>query len=184
MYRLLLQKIKDLKKAYSLLEVLITLVIVNIILLMVSNILVLSLKISIQAHERSKAREELTNIVNLIRRDIRNANSVTQIENESELKLNAQVQNLIWKPCEGSPDQICKYITTVGNPNLIETYRSHQRLKITDLSFIEQESDLYGGYVNYQISILMTIQADHTIESYNIHNLYRQVLISTRNYPQ
>jgi prepilin-type N-terminal cleavage/methylation domain-containing protein len=178
------KRLESRKKAFSLLEVLVTLVIVNIILLMVSQILVISLKLSIQAHERSKAREDLTTIVNMIRRDVRNANSVKQIDPANELSINAQVQNITWKLCGDEATRICRHIFNTKT-NLEEvTFQSNARLNISDISFIDQSSDAFGGDIHHQLSILFTIQAEHSVESYNIKNLYRQVLISTRNFPQ
>ncbi|MBD3363092.1 hypothetical protein GF362_05210 [Candidatus Dojkabacteria bacterium] len=179
-----LKKINHLK-AYSLLEVLVTLLIVNIILLMVSQILVISLRLSVQAQERSFAREELTNIINLIKADIRNAdNLMNDCTNSNSCTLMKTSAEIMWHLCDanndGVDDQICKDNITSGNTE----YISNEKLIIdpNTFSFLEVSSGGAGGNIRDRISILITISADHRNEDLEITNLYRQVIISTRNF--
>lgn len=163
---------------YSLLEMLVTLLIVNVIILMVSQVLVISLKISIQSHERSFAREELTNLTNLIRRDIRNSNGIKKCSDTTCIMIK-DVEQITWRICD-NPDSICKIVTdTSGNETIV--YETDPKLIITGIIFEEITSGATGT-IDTQKSILLTVKARHSYETVNIDNLYRQVIVSTRNY--
>jgi len=178
------------KNAYSLVEMLVTLIVVNIIIVMMANILVTSFKISILAQERSMAREELTNTVNLIRRDLRNASIIVELIDSGGddtsiykgISLHTDLEYIKWVTCGDDNTQICRYIIGADGTSETPNYISTPKLKITKFEITDmQDAGLSGNDRQATISLLIT--ADHSREELNIKNLYRQVNISTRNFP-
>ncbi len=169
------------RKGYSLLEMLITLLIVNIITLMLSNILVISLRTSLEIRERSASREELTTIINLMKRDARNSDSVNCLVNNSQCTFTKENEAIIWKICPvDGINHICQEKVEIPPPNSV-LFRSSSRLNITNLKFVTL-SQAQAERENTQDVISITITADHTNETLDIRNLYRQAVVATRNY--
>lgn len=65
-------------KGFSLLELLITLGILGILMLTVTNLIVINLKVARRIQARSYAREETSYMLNLLKKDIRNADTIVQ----------------------------------------------------------------------------------------------------------
>lgn len=184
-------------RGYSILEMVITLLIANVIILMLSNILVISLKLSAKTQQQSNAREEITNIANQIKRDIRNANKIlTTAEAKivfpsltgencqgGTCVLSAAGKVITWQmrggncgvastPC----NRIYRYEgTTTQNT----TFTSADNINFTEFKFENAGDEIVS---RDQASFLVTIKGDHIDKQLDIPQLFRQVAISTRNY--
>ncbi len=192
-------KKKQINKGYSLVEVLITLIVVNIILLMLSNIIVSALQVSIKVKERSRLREELSTIVNLVQKDFRNASKI----NDEELTVSEEcsgttpcnkcidsticnvtvaTNRVEWKLCmndrTGELNSVCREKTDSSNTTTLE-FKSDPSLVIEAFSFRSM------GKVSInrdQVSVLFTIRGKHVVDDLEISNMFRQAVLSTSNY--
>jgi prepilin-type N-terminal cleavage/methylation domain-containing protein len=72
----ILKKLRRRRRGFSLLELLITLGIFGILLVMTTSILMLNLTAARKIRARSYAREESAFMLNILKKDIRNANSI------------------------------------------------------------------------------------------------------------
>lgn len=177
-----------LNKGYSIMEMLVTLLVVNILILMLSNILILSLRISLEINARSTAREEMTNITGLIKRDIRNANSVSPscLNGSSNCIVEKGFETVQWSVCpslDGSFQQICKFEL---NPQTLSQsgikFRSSNTMDYQTLVFQNASVNTGGSNNSPQATILITLTGSHTSENVDIKDLYRQVIVSTLNF--
>ncbi len=163
-------------KAYSLLEILITLAIVTIIMVMLTNVLFLTLDIARKSFARSFVREEQNNLVTKIEKDIRNARFVESCEGEGETAMcEVYLHDMfIWTTCqrEGKDPYVCK---KDKNGNIIEGMS--EAIRLDQFSFEEGLSDSPA-----KKSILLTLVVSHKDSKYEINNQVRQIAISTRNY--
>jgi type II secretory pathway pseudopilin PulG len=165
------------KKAYSLLEVTVSLGVVAVATVIMINFLVLSLRISLITLGRSFVREEISNISLVISRDIRNASSIidcgTMSSNTCTFEQTSGVYR--WYLCDTT--RVCKDKVVGGVGQNI--YKSSSSISINYFNFVT-------GYAqnnnNERITIIMTISASHTNESLDVDNVIRQTTISTRNY--
>ncbi len=168
---------KNRRAGYSLLEVLVTLLIVNIVVLMLSNIMVISIKSSIKIGERSFTREELTTISNKIKKDIRNTGTVEDdcllTGGSDTCTLNQDVEIVRWSKCS---DSICRYTLDPNDGQYKVTFQSSPKIVIDTLSFQEQPTEATNT-----VSLLVTITANHSNPNLDLNNLYRQFIITTRN---
>lgn len=163
-------------KAYSLFEILITLAIVTIIMVMLTNVLFLTLDIARKSFARSFVREEQNNVLTKIEKDIRNARFVTNCSGDDAL---AQCEVYIndvytWGTCtrNGSELYVCK---KDKDGNIIEGMS--EDIKLDKFSFVEGISQSPG-----KKSILVTLIVSHKDTKFEINNQVRQIAISTRNY--
>jgi prepilin-type N-terminal cleavage/methylation domain-containing protein len=170
-----LHKISNSRKGYSLLEVVVSLGIIGILITMLFNVLIVTLNISFKLLTYSFVREEISNVVSLVSRDLRNADrivscGVEEAPNVCQIVLNGSFVS--WEICGTG---FCRYVTTNGTKNL--EYRTSAVIQVNQITF---QLDLQDSTIKN--NMLMTIVAQHTNQSLNINNIYRQVSISTRNY--
>ncbi|MCA9379035.1 type II secretion system protein [Candidatus Dojkabacteria bacterium] len=165
--------------AFSLVEMVVTMAIVAIVMVMLSNVLITSINISHRSIARSFVREEIADIIEKISDDVRSATEVINCQGEM---LAANCQLLIagevvrWSGCtgEGGDPAICKY-DSGGQP----VYLSPGPLQIDTFSF-DQGFD--AGTSTVRRNVLITLVASHTNPSFNVTNLVGQTSVSTRNY--
>ncbi|MBD3280759.1 prepilin-type N-terminal cleavage/methylation domain-containing protein [Candidatus Dojkabacteria bacterium] len=168
------------KAAYSLLEVLVTLAIVTILMVMLTNTLLLSLDISRKSLARSNLREEQNDILNKISKDIRNAKFVETCSGVNE---NAKCEVLLdrrytWTLCEDDEENvslICKKVGGADEDQILE--RSNERMVVKTFSIEEGIVETDG-----KKTIVVTLIVNYNSDTIDIEDQIRQVVISTRNY--
>lgn len=164
--------------AYSLLEILATLAIVSIIIVMLTDVLIITLEISRKSYVRSIVREEQNDILTRIGKDLRNARFVGECQGENETA-SCQVgldQIYYWKLCdryEQTGSDLCKM--DYGQETILE--KTSDNINIDLLRFEEGLSDSMG-----RKSILVTLVVSYKDDEINISNQTRQIVVSTRNY--
>lgn len=173
-------KISKLNGGYSLLEVLITLFITGILIVMLSNIMLISIRTSLKIQERSFIREEVAKIERLIKKDIRNANSLQDDCMDSTLNrctINHGTEVYRWERC--NIDNICRYVRAQNSNDFTLNFQSNEKANIKTINF-----DLSGFNSQDDINpaLIVTIVADHSNTQLEITNIYRQFIVSPRNY--
>ena len=163
--------------AYSLLEMLAALSIVTIIMVMLSNILIVTIEISRKSFARSSVREEQNNVLSKIEKDIRNARFITECQGVDALA-SCQVsldKTYYWTTCNrsGGGFYVCK--KNSNKDKILEGMS--ENIIVNSFSFQEGLSDSEG-----RKSILITLNVSHKDPDLEIENQVRQILVSTRNY--
>ena len=167
-------------------EVLVTLLVVNILILMLSNILVITLRISLEINERSAAREEMSDTLNRMKRDIRNANIISEdclgLSGGGTCSVEKSGESVIWDTITADGVTQIRRRSDTGS-GYQTNFITGDKLNYTTLLFQDTGGGAFTGPSGAsKASILITMTADHTQENIEITNLYRQVVISTRNY--
>ncbi len=165
-------------KAYSLVEIVVSLGIMGVVMTMLFSVLILSLQITFKILARSVVREEISNVSAEISRDIRNADDLTNCgvggtsSSVCEFVLNGDTFQ--WSQCG---DRICKdQILSTGDINV---FTSTPNIKFTTVSFDIGFSDSTD---KARQNILLTLIGSHINESFNVNNVIKQTSVSTRNY--
>ncbi len=158
-------------KAYTLLELMVSMGIISIVIVIFFNALGLAMQASIKNLIRSSIREELTEISGEIIRSIRNAESVITCQNSSCTVIESGSQ-ISWEICESS--KICKYDRS---RNLL--FKSSDILRVDRLTFEQGFSDETNSF---RASYLLTLVGSHINSETKISNIVRQTSVSTRNY--
>jgi prepilin-type N-terminal cleavage/methylation domain-containing protein len=96
------------KKGYTLLEMIISMAIFGVLLVVFTQIIFSALRISNEISVRSQFRETITEVIDLIKRDIRNADAVGEC-NGTKCVI-AFDTNVEWELCppEEGVNRICK----------------------------------------------------------------------------
>ncbi len=162
------------------LEVLVTLVIVSVVLVMLTNVLFLALTIARKSFARSHIREEQNNIISKIEKDIRNAHFVESCMGE-DLSASCSVAldtKYLWTTCtrEDNTWYVCKK-ENPGTPNEKILAGMADDIVLKKFTFEEGYSDSEG-----RKTILVTMVVAHKDESLKLNNQVRQISISTRNF--
>lgn len=166
------------KKAYSLLEVVVSLAIIAVMMVMLTNILIISLSVAAKTAARSNVREETSNILANIKRDVRNAELINSCSGENDQAVCEGVLavsgKFTWKLCdnEDGTKGVCKFD---ASGNIIE--KSPEYLTIDKLLF-----DVGFDKTRDKRTILVTIVSSYKGGDLNIKNIVQQTSISTRNY--
>lgn len=166
-------KLKN-KKAFTLMEMTVSLGITAILIVIFFNALIISMRVSFKNVARSSIREELTTIVNEISNDIRNADSIVSCEGAT-CEIQQRETTVIWSACE---NRVCKYENNNGNGNVL-VFQSIGELSLQSLLF---ERGFVQNDNIVRTNILITAVGSHTNQSLNINNVFRQTSASTRNY--
>lgn len=153
-------------KAYSLVEVIVTLGIIGILIVMLFNVILLALRSNTIIAGRSYVREQTSSVLSQISREIRNADEVKNCAAGScEFRLNGK--DIKWESCGLS---ICRYENTQLSLQTSDT------INMNSLVF-----DVYPG-VNDNSVVLVTITAGHSNPALNITSVINQISTTTRNY--
>lgn len=165
-------------RAYSLVEIIVSLGIMGVVMTMLFSVLILSLQITFKILARSVVREEIANVSSQIARDIRNADNLTNCgaggtsSTTCEFVLNGDTFQ--WTKCG---DRMCKdQILSSGNVNV---YTSTSNIKFTTVSFDVGFADATN---KARQNILITLVGSHTNPTFNVNNVIKQTSVSTRNY--
>jgi prepilin-type N-terminal cleavage/methylation domain-containing protein len=164
------------RNGYSLIEVMVSLAIIGFVLTILFNVVITALQITIKSMARSFTREEVATVMNLIEKDIKNADWIEV--NGSNYEFSVDGVKSIWSICQ--TDRVCRYVNGVQDPAFITS----QNIQITAFELTEGydvTSGLSGGSYSKK-NILVTIVANHSNTVFNITNVLRQETISTRNY--
>ncbi len=153
-------------KAYSLVEVVVTLGIIGILIVMLFNVILLALRSNTKIAGRSFVREQMSSVLSQISREVRNANNVSDC-GDSSCEMIVAGKTIKWESCNTS---ICRY------ENGVLALQTSDTIKVEDFTF-----DSYPGTNNNQI-VVVTIIAGHANEVLEIDNLVNQISASTRNY--
>ncbi len=199
------------KKAYSLVEMLVTLVLTSIIMFALIALLSQILQISAMTYNRSKLREDLNNFTDRIEKDLRNASRIGQcggdesgVTPDTEFRCDFFLNGLYsWRRCErGSVDfcegnglcdlkgageyTLCKYsldndLNIVGEP--LEKFNSLYNLERFSISVVADspDPDTEEDQSARRVVSLILV-ASHPNQRLKIDNMIRQTLISTKNF--
>jgi prepilin-type N-terminal cleavage/methylation domain-containing protein len=166
-------ELKNSKKAFSLIEVLVGLGVISIVMVIFFNVLLISITITVRNTARSAVREEISTIASLITKDVRRADRLdTSTCMEDSCEIIVENSLIRWYLCNES--QVCK---EDRNGDVI--FESDPSLIVTNFVFEQGFVDSTSSIKN---NVLVTIVGDHANESLEINNVVRQVSISTRNY--
>jgi len=175
-----MKKIFKNKKGFSLLELLITLAIFAILMVTTTALLVINLKAARKIKARSYAREETAFMFNVLKKDIRNANSVVYDSGNQTLMVTLQDQydpsiNRIYT-WEFDEDSIVR--KEGSNTN----YRMPEDIIINNTPLVKKVVSQSGS----NIVLLLHVEAWTTgmADDNNGEHIYvtKEVIVSTRNY--
>lgn len=196
-------------KAYSIIELLVTLAIFGIIISMLLQSLFLNIRLTTQINLRSRFNTDLNQLVSLIERDIKNADfyypsndgtfikgclplaaSPNDPRDRCTLNLNSVIKKWersttsIIDQTSGFPYYPVKRTSLTGVTQK-QDYISSNILNISMLEFVVNTSEVLEGEARLA-NILVTIKAKPTIETwttdFGINEQVRQISVSTRNY--
>ena len=179
----------DERRGYSLIELLIAMFIFGVIMIMFTQIMMSALKVSQENYVRAKFRSSITDILDLVKRDIRNADFISDcMDSTCTIEHN---KKYVWKICEDTnyPNSICKYEEDgAGEKTLIKM--SEPTLFVTSFQFnllpvsgVESESGFSNNTVIVTIQAIALSHVGQIEEALNgeLPIDVRQVIISTRN---
>lgn len=166
--------------SFSLIELIVSMAIIAVIMVMLSNVLVNSIIISRKSIARSFIREEVSDITDRIAFDIRNANRVSTCSGEMA---NASCTILLdavvtWKLCPSQNNASVYQVCKVDASNNI-LYSSSTTLHVSEFQF---EQGYSSGGNESRANILITLSGEHSNSTYEVKNVLRQLSVSTRNY--
>ncbi len=163
-------------QGYSLVEMIVTIAIAAIVLAMLSNVLVVTVTVSQRAAARSFVREEVTDIVDRIANDVRQAKQIVSC-NGGVCQLDAG-GIVTWEVCVDGVtglNAVCK-----RNASGVVVYKSSENFELAALTF---DVGFDAVTVNSgRRNILLTVVGNHANPLYNVTNVVNQVAVSTRNY--
>jgi type II secretory pathway component PulJ len=183
--------IKQKKKAFTLIETVVTILIYSFLLLMITNIVLMNSRLSQQLKMRSRIRAELSEIVTLVKRDIRNVTTIDTETDQNNCKkvetsgastqkctLNILGTSVVWK-YEVDAKGNGKITREKKNGDEVDIYTSSDILKVNSMYFdIITDKDT----LSKRATIIVTIKAEGRNPIWNVKNQIYQETISTRNY--
>ncbi|MBW7953189.1 MAG: type II secretion system protein [Candidatus Dojkabacteria bacterium] len=172
-------------KAFSLVEMLITIAIFGILIAMISQVILINIQVSRKTFIRSQIREELAEIGTLIQRDVRNARLIgecgeTSLENRTINRcLMSHIEEFVWTDdCPGSSEGI-KKICKKSVPDEQLLFESSDLITFERLNF---EVNLSSGTDGTRSTILVTLYSSASNPNFDVNNQVRQIAVSTRNF--
>jgi prepilin-type N-terminal cleavage/methylation domain-containing protein len=175
--------ILSIKKAYSLVELLVAMAVIGILLIMFSQLTISFITLSHDNYVRNKFREGLTDVMDAIKRDIRNADQIDTCEDSTCTITHAS--KVIWQICDDDLEAICK--VDAATFDVIKKTADNIFVKALTFEMIPVGGDDNGTLSN--ASILVTIEAiplgsEEDREKARQDELFidvRQIIVSTRN---
>lgn len=172
-------------KAFSLVEMLITIAIFGILIAMISQVILINIQVSRKTFIRSQIREELAEIATLIQRDVRNARLIgecganTQENRTINRCLMSHIEEFVWTDdCPGSSEEI-KKICKKSVPGEQLLFESSDLITFERLNF---EVNLSSGTDGTRSTILVTLYSSASNPNFDVNNQVRQIAVSTRNF--
>jgi prepilin-type N-terminal cleavage/methylation domain-containing protein len=197
---------------FSLIETLVTLAIFGILMAMLSQVLILNLQVSRKISARTTIREELTQVVGLIQRDMRNADAILIEKCGNNVELSNSVNNHEDRGCELIQTDHVSWVLSNDDPgfgcenNIYNTnidvkalcklnlspnpqdptvmYKTSPLISIKNLS-IEIESLMDENDETGKPSkglLIITIEAEASNPKWDVNNQIRQIIVTTRNF--
>lgn len=161
--------------AYSILELIVSLGIISFLVLSFFTVITNGLRISSQNIARNTIREEISNLLSMISRDIRSADFIdlTKCTNQT-CEIQTSQKRISWEICE---DKICKYSYLNGIKNLDQ--KSSETLSVSLFIF-----DVISPSTSSisKTSVYVSIAGSHVNPDRKVTNVFRQTNVSTRNY--
>lgn len=164
-------------KAFSLLEILITLVIVSIVMVMLSNVLFMTLDVSRKIYARSVVREEQNNLLTKLEKDIRNARLIKDCSGEdanARCVIHLQYE-YIWQGCMDQTTKNLSVCKISKDGEILE--QTSENIKVDNFRIEQGIVDSEG-----KKTIIVTLVVSHVDDQLGINNQTRQLVISTRNF--
>lgn len=160
------------------LELIVTLGLMGVVMVMLSNLLVSTMMISQKSAARAFIREEIATTIDKIAGDIRSANGIVTCIGEQDgasCTINKTI-TVTWRICAPAAGvrSICQFDS---NNNLI--YATSPNVNITYLAF---EPVVSQTATASKQNILVTVIGDHSIPQIGVKNVVKQNIIATRNY--
>lgn len=180
------------KKAFSLLELLVTIVIFGILVVMLVDVLILNLRVSRMISLRSRIRSELSEISLLIRRDLRNSSNVVagrcgnilaEFNDKPGCVFVVANKTFAWvlgDGLNGCPDKkICRLEEKAGVMELNYISSDLYTINLDKTTFEIQEYTDSKDTLN--AILLITLYIDIVDQELDIAPQIRQITVSTRN---
>lgn len=168
-------------------ELLVSMAIFGILMIMLTQVLFSALRISQENYLRSVYRESMGEVFDFLKRDIRNANVISNCDG-SECLI-SHTQEVIWSTCN-SGTSICKYVLDTETGEFEKVKETVDNIYIKDLKFeMASFQDVVSntGYTNNTIIVtvqLVLVKNDEEREMAKNGELptdVQQIVISTRN---
>jgi len=166
-------------KAYSLLEVMVSLSIITVCTIVMMNFMILSFRLTAVGLGRSLVREELSNVINLIGRDFKNSD-LPPVCNFTGTSCDFYVEGLLyrWYLCSNNT-KICKDKFDKATGTYVNIYTVASYVLINYFKFEPGFAQLsQTGNTN----LILTISAAHSNQTLGINNIVKQASFSVRNY--
>ena len=173
-------------KAYSMVEMLVTMAIFAVIITMLLQSLLLNLKLSTQVNIRSKFNSDIDQLVSLIERDLRNADYYTSCNGSSCVIILNQTSVNWYQSCASGKCVVNRDTSTTLAPVPVTEYTSDSTLNVTAFDFTVNtgETGSTGSYSKSNILLTIKVKPASTTweENYGILEQVRQISVSSRNY--
>ena len=159
-----------------------TLAIFGILMAMLSQVLILNLNTAKKISQRSQVRDEVSQVVGLLQRDLRNANSITdcitQLTGAASCTVDVAGQTYLW--VNSSASNICKQ--AANNGEAICKMQGREVLfvsgDIINVASLRFDSNVSNG----RGRVLATIEIEARNEAWDVKAQVRQISVSTRNF--
>jgi hypothetical protein len=161
-------------KSFTLIETIATILIYAMMMLMITNIVLVNARLSQQLKIRSRIRSEMSQVVAMIKRDVRNAATV-DAEHCTDTSCSLTiVNNLITWSYSATNHTITR---KDGLTN--EIFTTADYLSVDYFNFYTISD---AATTTKQVTIILTIKAKGTNEAWKVNNQIAQEIISSRNY--
>jgi len=188
----------------TLIELLITLGIMSILLTMLSNIFLQVMTINLKNKERTYVRDISSSILNQIRKDIRNADTVDSLycgstDTTDQCIFNTNNKRYVWEvyqldtyttPAYGIRKSECTDLTEVNCITKVTKYETPDDFLLQYNNVFKAEKNATGtsGSESIVVSVTITGQSapadGESPSAALVKNVIKQTIISTRNYRQ
>ncbi len=200
-----IKRIKKNIKGSTLIELLITLGIMSILLTMLSNIFLQIMVINLKNKERTYVRDISSSVLNQIRKDIRNADTVDatycgSTPNFDRCIFNTNNKRYIWEvyqipeytgsPAYGIRKSECPVLTEVDCATKTTKYETPDDFLLQYNNVFKAEQNALGttGSESIVVSVTITGQSapadGESPSAALVKNVIKQTIVSTRNYRQ
>lgn len=180
-----LENIKKIK-GFSLLELVVSLAIFGILLAILSNLIIINMRVVLRNRARTRVREETGIALKLLKKDIRNAESLdpgTCTSSNCTLTINdgSGSCDIQWSRVVSGDDEYIQRVPTGGSCSTTNIYRTPSDIQIKD---VEYTAYVFDSGENKMGSVIINIEATtHGISREGFPALVtKTVIASTRNF--
>jgi len=166
------------KKAFSLLEVIVSLTIIGFCTIMMMEFMILSFRITAVGLGRSLVREELANVMNLVGRDFRNSDfAPTCLADGSSCEFFVEGIRYKWYRCV-SDTRVCKDKFNSSTNSFVNVYTISSNVTINYFKF---ESGFSQASSTGNSNLILTISASHSNATLGFNYCIKQSSFSLKN---